>query len=189
MTKARPPHSLNREPAHLAIQTIPLSMLDQPLNYIIADHVRQRAVCATLQRFAVDKFVTRNDADTVTAFLTQDRVVHEADEEDDLFPAVSRKAFPEDNLGAVLACLRDDHRRNRALVHDITTAICRHPARDVEKLSTADCELMQVFAKSECGHIAIENNVVLAIARIRLSPSDLKSISRGMKARRGVVSS
>ncbi|MEQ1650452.1 MAG: hemerythrin domain-containing protein [Hyphomicrobiaceae bacterium] len=183
-TKPAPPDRAEHVP--FIIDNIPLGLLDQPLEYIFADHARLRSVCAALQRFATEKYVTRGDADMVTAFLTRDRVLHEGDEDDDLFPAVSRRAIPEDQLGAVLARLRDDHRHNRALIDDITSALCRHPSRQIERLSISDRELMQSFAVAENRHIAIENNVVLAIARIRLPGTDLKEISRGMRMRRGL---
>ena len=46
---------------------------------------------------------------------------------------------------------------------------------------------MQAYASSEGGHLAIENGIVLAIARIRLTRGDLGAMARGMKARRGVA--
>lgn len=47
--------------------------------------------------------------------------------------------------------------------------------------------MLKAFAVSVNRHLAIENSLVLAIARVRLSAKDLAAISRGMKARRGVA--
>ena len=48
-------------------------------------------------------------------------------------------------------------------------------------------ELIAAYALGELRHLAIENAVVLALARIRLKRPDLKAISRSMKARRGMT--
>lgn len=187
MTKRKDGLEKVLEQPPLVIDMLPFALLDQPLEYIFADHARQRAVCSALQKFATEGHAARHDADMITAFLTQDRVLHQADEDEDLFPAVRRRAVPADNLGAVLARLGDDHRRSQSMIDSIVAALCRHPARDQERLGAADCELMQSFATVENRHLAIENSVILAIAKIRLSQNDMKSMSRGMKARRGVV--
>ena len=172
--------------AALVTELIPFALLDEPLEYIFAAHARQRAVCASLRKFARQGFAERGEADMVAAFLTQDRVLHQIDEDEELFPAVRRRAAPSDNLGVVLARLSDDHRRSQATIDMIVSVLCKNPARETQRLSVAECELLESFATMENRHLAIENSVVLSIARIRLSPGDLKSMSRAMKARRGV---
>ena len=63
----------------------------------------------------------------------------------------------------------------------------QHPAEKTVHLSTSICRLIQGYVVSENRHLAVENGVLLAIARIRLTPIDRKTISRGMKVRRGVI--
>lgn len=96
-------------------------------------------------------------------------MIHHADEDEDLFPAVRRKSLPEDNLGPVLARLADDHRRSDVIVEDIVAALAMHPERDTVRIGPGAGELMQVYAADEQRHLAIENGVVLVIASIRLS--------------------
>jgi len=189
MTRHRPSKAARPPRPPLVIDAIPFALLDEPLEYIFADHARQRAVCAALQDFAETGFASRSEADIVTAFLTHDRPIHHADEEEDLFPLLRRRSVPDDNLGAALARLGEDHRRGDAIVDDIVAALSERPGRQRVTVSDAVGELMQVYAADEHRHLAIENGVVLAIAKIRLTRRDLRIMSRGMKARRGVVQS
>ena len=91
------------------------------------------------------------------------------------------------SLAALLARLGEDHRRSEAMVGDIVAALTQHQPKSPVRLSTGICRLIQAYVAGESRHLAIENGVLLAIARIRLTPKDLKAISRGMKARRGVI--
>ena len=172
--------------APLNIDTVPIALLDDPLEYILADHVRQRSVCAALHDFADQGRAGRAESGKVTAFLTQDRLIHHADEEEDLFPAVRRRSLPEDDLGALLARLCDEHRRSDAAVAGIVAALSAPPDRDPIRIGAAGGALMQTYCADERRHLAIENWVVLVIAAIRLSRGDLRAMSRTMKARRGL---
>lgn len=164
----------------------PLALIDQPLDFIQAEHLRHRACCAMLSQFAQTRQASRADADRMIAFLTADLALHYADEDEDLFPALRRRALPEDDLGAVLARLGEDHRRQLEMAEGIAASLTRNLATDTVKLDTAAIEGIQAYVASENRHLAIENAVVLTIAGVRLNRNDIKSISRAMKARRGV---
>lgn len=167
------------------VEAMPLALLDEPLEYIFADHFRQRAICAALRRFAAERRASRAEADQAVAFLTQDLFLHRQDEDDDLFPAVRRRALPEDDLGAVLARLDDDHRRAESTVAAIVKALAGRPADDPVRITAGTAELLNAYAAAESRHLAIENGVILAIARLRLNRRDVAAIGRKMKQRRG----
>lgn len=169
------------------IEQIPDTLLDEPLEYMFADHFRQRVALTMLQHFAEEASASWADADSIAAFLTHDLVLHYADEEEDLFPLVRLRALPEDELGALLAHLGEDHHRSKAMVEDITSALIQHPAEKTVHLNTSICSLIQGYVVSENQHLTVENGVLLAIARIRLTPIDRMTISHGMKIRRGVI--
>jgi hemerythrin-like domain-containing protein len=162
------------------------ALLDQPLAYVLAAHLQQRAICAVLRRFATDRVVSRAEADRITAYLTGDLRLHHEDEDVDLYPALRKRALPADGLGITLARLSEEHRQGAAMADLIVEALSARPADDTVHLDTAATEAMQAYAASELRHLALENGVVLALARIRLTRADLKAISRGMKLRRGV---
>ena len=165
----------------------PLALLADPLAYILAAHLRQRAVCHRLRGFAASRVVSRPEADRMTAYLTADLPLHQEDEDLDLYPALRRRALPADGLGVTLARLEAEHRQGGAMAEQIAEALVAHPAAAEVPLDAATREAMQAYALGELRHLAIENAVVLALARIRLKRPDLKAISRSMKARRGMT--
>ena len=167
------------------VEAMPLALLDEPLEYIFADHFRHRAICAALRRFASERRASRAEADQAVAFLTQDLILHRQDEDEDLFPAVRRRALPEDDLGAILARLDDDHRRAEHAAEAIVAALAARPADDPLRINVGTAELLNAYAAAENRHLAIENGVILAIARLRLNRRDVAAISRNMKQRRG----
>lgn len=170
------------------VDAIPFTLIDTPLDFILTDHVRKRSVCVALKRFAEDGRASRSEADMVTAFLDRELQLHHEDEDRDLFPAMRRRALPEDNLGIVLARLSEDHRLSDGMVRSIITALSATPGADPVKLDRQAREVMQAYAASEHQHLAMENGIVMVLARIRLKPADLKAISQAMKLRRGVPS-
>ncbi len=72
------------------VEAMPLSLLDEPLAYIFADHFRQRKICSALRRFALAGRVDHREAEAVAAFLKRDVALNHEDEQQDLFPAVQR---------------------------------------------------------------------------------------------------
>lgn len=164
----------------------PLTLIDQPLDFIQAEHLRNRTYCVALATLSQRRQISRADADRMIAYLTADLALHYADEDEDLFPTLRRRALPEDDLGAVLARLGEDHRRQIALAEEIAADLSRNPAQEIVRLDTPAIEAMQAYVASENRHLAIENAVVLTIASVRLNRNDLRSLSRSMKARRGV---
>lgn len=167
------------------IEAIPPSMMDTPLDYIFAEHFRQRSACVALKSAAAEGCIARVQADILAAFLEHDVPLHHDDEDQDLFPAVRRRALAEDDLDAVLARLTDDHRRANGMIRAIVDALTAMPNRDPVELEPASRDIIRVYAESEHRHLAMENGIVMAIARIRLKPADLAAISQSMKQRRG----
>jgi hemerythrin-like domain-containing protein len=175
-----------RQPDEALSGPVPLNLLDQPLDFILAEHHRHRTFCTRLRQASENRQLSRIDADRIVAYLTQDLELHHADEDEDLFPALRKRALPEDDLGAVLARLGEDHRRGAAMIEAVVDVLSQNPAAEFVRIDTTTAEIMQVYAASEHRHLALENAVVLAIAGVRLHRSDLNKISRNMKARRGV---
>jgi hemerythrin-like domain-containing protein len=168
-----------------ALQPPRFSLLEEPLEYILADHFRQRSLCVALRRFADVGWAARDEADAVIGFIERDLRLHHEDEDKDLFPMLRRRAMPEDGLGVALARLGDDHRRGVQMASDIVGALAATPSERKQRLDRQVSDLMRAYAASERHHLAIENAVVLAIARIRLTRGDLRTMTRSMKRRRG----
>lgn len=166
---------------------LPFSLLDDPLAYVLAANLRHRAICAILRRVAADRIASRPEADSIAAWLTVELPLHREDERLDVYPALRRRALPADELGITLACMEAEYRQNSALAEVIVDALSALPVNAIVPIATAAGELMQAYAANALRHIALDNGVVLALARIRLTRPDQRAISRAMKARRGVV--
>lgn len=169
------------------VSAIPLALIDAPLDYILADNIRQRGLCTTLREMADSGRMRRSVADDMIAFLETDMPLHHRDADEDLFPALRKRALPEDDLDAALASLSGDHRQSEEMARGIADALAARPADETLQLDAGIRETILSYAACEHRHLAIENSIVMAIARIRLTRGDLKSISASMKKRRGVL--
>ena len=121
-------------------------------------------------------------------FIRYDLALHIIDEEEDLFPLLRRRALPEDEIENVLGRLSAEHRtdatQSQVVRERLEAALIaqRAPALDPEVKS-----VLLTFARHELRHLALENAVVLPIARLRLTAADLTALSRRLAARRGLV--
>ncbi|WP_332678168.1 hemerythrin domain-containing protein [Brevundimonas sp.] len=170
------------------IEPLPPELVHEPLNWLFADHYRHRQLCRLLERVGNATVLLRDEAREIVDFLRHDMPLHIIDEEDDLFPLLRRRCQPADELGALLGALsaehRDDLEQARALASGLERALTDGQApgrdRDTRRLFTE-------FALHDRRHIALENAVVLPIARLRLTAADLRSLSVRLAARRGIL--
>lgn len=169
------------------IADLPASLLDSPLDYILADHDRHRGICQRLREIARLGHIQGDEVASLSTYLTTGLTQHHDDEDEILFPALRRRALPEDELESVLSRLEDDHQRSHALVKSILDFFeSAGPAQNVPVPQHLIAVILRYSAR-EYRHLAIENAVVMTIAQVRLTKSDLAAMSRQMKARRGMV--
>jgi len=170
------------------IEPLPAGLVHEPLNWLFAEHYRHRQLCRLIERVGTATILLREEAEEILTFLRHDMALHVIDEEEDLFPLLRRRCLPEDELGPLLGSLsaehRDDIEQTRALGDLLERALIdgQPPGRD---LGTR--RLFTDFALHERRHIALENAVILPIARLRLTPRDLHALGTRMAARRGVL--
>lgn len=170
------------------IEPLPPELVHEPLNWLFAEHYRHRQLCQLIERVGNATVLLSDEAHEILAFLRQDMPLHVIDEEDDLFPLLRRRCQPADELDSVLGTLSAEHHedldRARTLIAELEGALAagRAPGQDRESR-----RLFTDFASHERRHIALENAVVLPIARLRLTAADLRSLSIRLAARRGVL--
>jgi hemerythrin-like domain-containing protein len=170
------------------IEPLPAGLVHEPLNWLFAEHYRHRQLCRLIERVGTATVLLREEAEEILTFLGQDMALHIIDEEEDLFPLLRRRCLPEDELGPLLGSLSAEHRvdmeQTRILSDLLRRALIdgQPPGHDLETR-----RLFTEFALHERRHIALENAVVLPIARLRLTPQDLRALSTRMAARRGVL--
>jgi len=170
------------------IEPLPPELVHEPLNWLFAEHYRHRQLCQLIERVGVATVLLDEEAREILAFLRHDMPLHVIDEEDDLFPLLRRRCQPTDELDAVLGALsaehRDDLQQARAVVTALEQALGGGGAPGFDRETR---RLFTDFAQHERRHIAVENAVVLPIARLRLTAADLRSLSVRLAARRGVL--
>jgi iron-sulfur cluster repair protein YtfE (RIC family) len=169
------------------IEALPAGLVHEPLNWLFAEHYRHRQLCRLIERVGTATILLREEVEEILTFLRKDMTLHIIDEEEDLFPLLRRRCLPEDELGPLLGALSAAHRDDIEQTQTLSTLLERAliegqpPGHDLETR-----RLFTDFALHERRHIALENAVILPIARLRLTPQDLHVLSIRMAARRGV---
>lgn len=155
-----------------------------PLEWFAAEHARHRQVCRLITELAEDPGFHGETMSRLAAFIRTDLARHVAEEEEELFPLLRFRALPEDEFETALGQLTAEHRSEADLarrVQDILAerlAAGQSPAKDPEAQG-----VLRAFAAQELQHLALENAVVLPIARLRLTPDDLAALGRRLVAR------
>lgn len=186
------PHQDNQKPldtSNVLMEHIPDNLLIEPIEYIFADHCRQRDMCKVLQSLAKQKTSAEaavQSAELVLECLTHDLPLHIADEEKDLFPYLKKRAKPKDNVDNLLRLLSMEHERDHQLVTAVVAGLEKMP-RGLSAEETSDFNTAaEVLAASHLSHLDWENAVVLDLARRRLTDDDQKAMAISMAARRSI---
>lgn len=165
---------------------LPPALLRQPLEWFAAEHYRHRQFCGLMHEVADSDTFEPASISALIEFLRHELGRHLADEEQDLFPLMRKRARAEDQVDEVLDRLVAEHRGDLAHGHGLRAHLERclqtrtPPGRDpAVKLA------LGAFAAQELRHLALENAVVLPLARLRLTERDQKALSRRLAARRG----
>ena len=165
----------------------PSSQLAEPLDYIFAEHFRQRVLCNVLDEIADQERPDRQMIEAVLRFLRVDFAPHMQDEEHDLFPMLRRRAEPEDRIDDVIGQLTQEHAADRLDARLITEGLSKVLAGKVATgVESPLGKLLHRFAENERNHLTLENAIILPLARVRLTADDLRNMAMQMAARRGI---
>ncbi|MGI9512183.1 MAG: hemerythrin domain-containing protein [Anderseniella sp.] len=165
----------------------PSSQFAEPLDYIFAEHFRQRVLCNMLDEIADRERPDRQPIEAVLRYLRVDFAPHMQDEEHDLFPMLRRRAEPEDRIDDVIGQLTQEHAADRQDAKLITEGLAKALAGKTETgQGSALAKLLHRFAENERNHLTLENAIILPLARIRLTDDDIRNLAHRMAARRGV---
>ncbi len=164
---------------------VDVRLIALPLEFLAEEHVRQRRICAYLDALAVAGGGDRTIAADALSHIVNEVPAHTLDEEEDLFPLLRRRAEPEDALEATLSRLDGDHERGRELAETAKPILERMAREGCASVGDARGMLAQL-AGHERRHLIVENAIILPLAHARLTPSDLRTLSLRMAARRGL---
>lgn len=173
---------LNR--AHVA--ETPDELLSDPIEWFFAEHQRHRQFCDVMQRAAMATDFDETLIRWLLDFVVHELALHVLDEEEDLFPLVRMRAQAEDEVDKVLGRLQGEHAKDltaaAAVRHHLET--CLRQQAPIGR-NNVRRRALEAFAVQERGHLALENAVVLPIARLRLTERDLLDLSSRLTKRRG----
>lgn len=170
------------------IDETPDALLSDPIEWFFAEHQRHRQFCDRIQQASMATTYDEELIRWLLDFVVRELALHVLDEEEDLFPLMRRRSQPEDDLDKVLDRLQREHAK------DLTSAAAVRRHLEICLRQQAPIggnhlrrRALEAFAVQERGHLALENAVVLPIARLRLTERDLLDLSSRLAKRRGAA--
>ena len=158
-----------------------------PIEFLFAEHDRQRVLCATLERIANDPLApdAAENAALVLGYCEEHLQAHIADEETDLFPLLRRRCEPDDAIGTILGLLDEEHVADAEIFRRLVTPLRTVANGEVPADSGAFAGDARAFSILQRRHLSWENGTLLPLARRRLSKDDLAELGRRLATRRG----
>ena len=157
-----------------------------PLDVLAHDHAVQEQLCDAMERIAdgLPDDVDRRLCAQVASLLQYDLPLHHQDEEAGLFPLLRSRALPTDGIEEILDRLTDEHVTDTDYASEVSEAL------DIlsEGGSVANAEMvgymLRGFFERYRRHVHWENTLVMPLARLRLTPDDLETLSARMELNR-----
>ena len=169
-----------------ALDSPALSLLDDPLEFLLVQQLRQRALCVCLRQIAAKGGVAASSAASIVAMMEVDLELYRADEDMDLIPRLRVRARVEDGLDDLLADLQQQAGNLKRIRVDVVRTLTSRAEQSVIRINPRAATMITSFAGMLQRHLAAEHGILLVLARKRLSDGDLVAISRAMKRRRGL---
>jgi len=172
----------NPEPANpWEIEQSPPGLIESPIDFLFAEHHRQRQAANALHLVASGEFDAAG-IEKLIVFLETDFEIHVADEELSFFPLLQARCLPEDNIEKLIRRLADEHKKDETTVASMTVTL--KEVLSGKKLSHEKSRAVYSFAEHILQHLALENAVLLPIARARLDEESQNILSDMLKERR-----
>lgn len=165
-----------------AIDAPSVELLSAPLDFLFAEHLRQRQLAKLLTLIA-DGVINRKAIAGAASFVENDLAQHILDEEVSFFPLLKPLCEPDDNIDALLDLLAAEHREDEETSATVLS-ILRAMATGAEPGEMGRAALRD-FAERLRHHLALENGVLLPLARARMTPGALSLLAQLITMRRG----
>ncbi|MEQ8657846.1 MAG: hemerythrin domain-containing protein [Hyphomicrobiales bacterium] len=157
-----------------------------PLTFLAEDHMQQREICAMLHMVASQPYPEFRSMGIALAYLRHEFLLHNADERAVLFPMMVARCEKEDEIGFIVDRLLRDHEAAEVQAQKICQIL-----ESIMETSNAPDDAnraeLQDFAGRCQRYLILENAIILRLARVRLTESDLEVLSRKMLLRRGLI--
>jgi hemerythrin-like domain-containing protein len=172
-----------------AFEALDLRLLARPLDFLLAEHYRLRAVLTQLDGLVRDGAgdARRKLARALARYFTEDYPLHVADEEIDFFPLLRQRGGGDPSFLAALDTLQGEHREDKERLARVEAGL-RQMAEAQQRIDLPPGFAAETRAYVDAlrRHIAWENAVLLPAARQRLQAADLRRLAQKLAARRGV---
>lgn len=164
------------------------SRFAQPIDFMLDEHMRQRALCGLLDDLALAGRIETEAVAAAFEFLKSDFGLHVLDEEEDLFPLLRRRASEDERFMDVLDALSLEHTGLRVTVKRLIAGL-EEVSRSKRYIASAPDfkKLLQAFSASKRRHLVVENAIVIPLARASLMTTDISVLGRRMAARRAII--
>jgi hemerythrin-like domain-containing protein len=159
------------------------SLLVNPLDVISEVHRSGRQICTVVDALATSEALDPHAATHLLRFLNEELNVHMRDEAEDLFPLLARRCTKEDAILNTIDRIRVERDEATRLIPEVRAMLIRCLA-SVGDLTAAERAVLSRFAGHMRRHLIAENAILLPIARARLTPGDLRTLSKHMRSRR-----
>jgi hemerythrin-like domain-containing protein len=144
-------------------------------------HLRGRRMLEALSRMAAAPDPDPAAAVRLAAALPVALALHMADEDEDFFPLLRRRAQPEDELEPILSRLSREHGDLAAAAVATVGALAEIGAGAARRAAP-----IAAFVALKRRHAMFETAVILPLARVRLKPADRRALAARIAARRGL---
>ena len=158
----------------------------EPLDALLAEHFRQRAMCDLLDRLAENLSGPRSSelARTILTYLREQLPLHILDEERDLFQMLRDRTLAAEAIEEAFAQLRREHAEDERVASLVMSGLEQLAAGKQPDDEAEFANAARAFAEAQRRHVAFENSSILPLARTRLTRKDLAKLARRMAARR-----
>ena len=173
----------HRRAAKARFGALSQSLLATPLDYIRADHKRQRDFYRAVEDFAEADTLDLREAQAIARFISGEEALHVRDEEEGLFPLLRLKTEPSDDIERVLGLLSGEHVVDENEGVKIAEGLRDAIASRATTLDAALRNALRAFTVRKNRHLALENAVVLPIASRRLTSKDLTALTHSIASR------
>ena len=160
--------------------------IGDPIDLLIAAHIEHAELCNMLERIAdslpddVDPLLCGR----VVRFLKDDLPEHHRDEEDGLFPLLEKRARPSDNVTELLAQLSLEHATDESFAEELMEELTGLSLGARPGNPNMLGYMLRGFFENYRRHLHWETNVLLPLARRRLTEQDLSMLMRSFSGRR-----
>jgi hemerythrin-like domain-containing protein len=149
------------------------------VDIIVSDHDNQLRLLLILERIIKigDPVEMTRFAPELLEFFSDDLAQHMELEEDGLFPLLKQRCLPTDDLAMIINQLSYEHGLDRDLVEFLVTDLKKIAHGHHGAIPARFAINAQAFIETQRRHINWENQIVIPLAKKRLSSDDIKSLA------------